>query len=186
MVMMATYGHPNLPLAELLCSPCAKDAFQKQGAGANLGGLGMAKNYHPALDNPAFKEILNDLDAAGTQEEWDSCIASLVALLLGIASGEGGIQEPTQMRQVFDLHARITQGFQPPKHRPRAVLQAREDAWLIQHVFHSTDRTNAVAALAGWRKIKADAARHRVDRAVKEAGLKLKPGNPYGKEPGKK
>lgn len=146
----------------------------------------MTKNYHPALDNPAFKEILDDLSVAGTQEEWDDCLGSLVSLLIAIASGEDGIRDPSQMRQVYDLLSRIKQGFQPPNHRPKAVLQARDDAWLIQHVFHSVDRTDAIAALAGWRGIKPDTAKHRVTRAEREGGFKLKVGNPYGKGPGKK
>lgn len=120
---------------------------------------------------------IEHLQKCETQAEWDACVA---AMLWGwIAADrpeltriEFGAVQATGGHRALALMAVVREGFEKRSQRPRKRLEALEDWWWIERN-GCRSFAEAASALANWRKIKPETARHRVARAEAETGNKL-------------
>jgi hypothetical protein len=144
---------------------------------------------HPLADNPDAWEIVRDIEAAQSPDEWYSCVSRLVGFLF-IASTPSASNSGTPDRRLYlqmALRTLIARGPQPPNNRRPHALQARQDARNLR-IRHAPSLAHAIDELAAWetppfhrtladreewQRKRRDALRKRIERAEKAGGFRL-------------
>jgi len=141
---------------------------------------------HPLTDIPEAQEIINDLLASQSDQEWNACLARLVTFLF-IASTPNH-SEVNQAREahltykMVQLRAIIERGVQKSTGRPRHLLQARMDARNID-LRAAKNMEQALIVLEGMAgrqfltdeatRLQRDTFRDRLERAEKAGGFRV-------------
>jgi hypothetical protein len=143
---------------------------------------------HILRRDPNGRAILDDLHAAGTQDEWNRELARLVSWLAALATPEGLTQHGDIVFAVR-LAAFLERGFKPKPNRPSGKLRARKDAAALLGIgAGAANLRDAVSFLqmcarADGEKLTDAAARKRVEAAEREGGFRLPREPRFGKNP---
>lgn len=144
------------------------------------------------------KDFQRALELCQTQDEWNTVLANVVRHALAGARlfplDTRGAPSPLEIllnkldvpHELIDARNRlqvlVAAGFNAKAKRPAHLLQAEADAELILRFSDVRTVAEAVAWLSEVEGVSESAARRRVNRARKQAGLKLTLAAPFGRK----
>ena len=151
----------------------------------------MARRDQFILDVDFIRELIKELKLCETERLRNRVLAKLIRGLCFLSMADPDdpydILKGDEKSRIQDLCHLVISGLKRKSSRPTGRLQALYDAQTLSELGREMTRTDAARHLqrqSRWvkKELSLDAARKRVDRAVRDAGLVgIRPGRPFGK-----
>ena len=151
----------------------------------------MARRDQFVLDLDIIKELVEELKLCETEQLRNTVLTTLFRGLCLLSMGDPDdyydILSEDELSRIQDLCDIVIRGLARKSSRPTGRLQALWDSKTLSELGREMTRTDAARHLqrqSRWvkKELSLDAARKRVDRAVRDAGLVgIRPGRPFGK-----